>query len=82
MTERVDCPSQFWKFGYSPVDAWVLDLARCEFIERKENILALGKSGTRKTHIALALGPAACQKSFRVRFTTAKSQAYAARGQG
>ena len=34
----------------------VLDLARCEFIERKENILALGNSGTGKTHIALALG--------------------------
>jgi DNA replication protein DnaC len=26
----------------------VLDLARCEFIERKENILALGNSGTGK----------------------------------
>src|ERR1700721_3628275 len=51
----------------------VLDLARCEFIERKENILALGNSGTGKTHIALALGLAACQKGFRVRFTTAAS---------
>src|SRR5277367_6255336 len=36
--------------------AMVLDLARCEFIERKENVLALGNSGTGKTHIALALG--------------------------
>src|SRR5277367_368678 len=36
--------------------ALVLDLARCEFIERKENVLALGNSGTGKTHIALALG--------------------------
>ncbi len=53
--------------------ALVLDLARCEFIERKENILALGNSGTGKTHIALALGLAACQKGFRVRFTTAAS---------
>jgi DNA replication protein DnaC len=52
----------------------VLDLARCEFIERKENILALGNSGTGKTHIALAL--AACQKGFRVRFTTAASLAH------
>src|SRR6266699_6105892 len=51
--------------------ALVLDLARCEFIERKENILALGNSGTGKTHIALALGLAACQKGVRVRFTTA-----------
>ena len=53
-----------------------LDLARCEFIERKENVLALGNSGTGKTHIALALGLAACQKGFRVRFTTASSLAH------
>jgi DNA replication protein DnaC len=52
-----------------------LDLARCEFIKRKENVLALGNSGTGKTHIALALGLAACQKGFRVRFTTAASLA-------
>src|SRR5437879_9020740 len=51
--------------------ALVLDLARCEFIERKENLLALGNSGTGKTHIGLALGLAACQQGFRVRFTTA-----------
>jgi DNA replication protein DnaC len=54
----------------------VLDLARCEFIERKENILALGNSGTGKTHIALALGLAPCQKGFRVQFTTAASLAH------
>ena len=56
--------------------ALVLKLARGEFIERKENILALGNSGTGKTHIALALGLAACQKEFRVRFTTAASLAH------
>jgi len=36
-------------------------------------LLALGDSGTGKTHIALALGLAACQKGYRVRFTTAAS---------
>jgi hypothetical protein len=30
--------------------ALVLDLARCEFIERKENVLALGNSGTGNPH--------------------------------
>ena len=49
----------------------VLDLARCEFLPRKENVLLLGNSGTGKTHIALALGLAACQQGHRVRFTTA-----------
>ena len=49
----------------------VLDLARCEFLSRRENVLLLGNSGTGKTHIALALGLAACQRGHRVRFTTA-----------
>lgn len=48
-----------------------LDLARCEYILRRENIIALGNSGTGKTHVALALGLAACQKGFTVTFTTA-----------
>ena len=34
-------------------------------------MLALGNSGTGKTHLALAVGLAACQKGYRVRFTTA-----------
>lgn len=49
----------------------VLELARCEFLQRRENVLLLGNSGTGKTHIALALGLAACQRGHRVRFTTA-----------
>lgn len=49
----------------------VLDLARCDYIDRRENVLALGNSGTGKTHVALALGLAACQKGYRVRFATA-----------
>lgn len=51
----------------------VLELARGEFIDRRECVLALGNSGTGKTHIALAVGLAACQKGYRVRFTTAAS---------
>ena len=39
----------------------VLELARCEYVERRENVIALGNSGTGKTHIALGLGLAACQ---------------------
>lgn len=49
----------------------VLDLARCEWIERRENVIALGPSGTGKTHVALGLGLAACQKGLSVGFTTA-----------
>jgi len=49
----------------------VLELARCEYLERRENLLLLGNSGTGKSHLAVALGLAACQKGHRVRFTTA-----------
>jgi DNA replication protein DnaC len=48
----------------------VLELARCEFLSRKENLLLLGNSGAGKSHVALALGLAACQRG-RVRFITA-----------
>ena len=50
----------------------VVELARCEYVERRENIIALGNSGTGKTHIALGLGLAACQKGLSVGFTTAR----------
>ncbi len=49
----------------------VLELARSEYIARRENVIALGNSGTGKTHIALGLGLAACQKGLSVGFTTA-----------
>lgn len=49
----------------------VLELARCEFILRRENVIALGNSGTGKSHVALALGLAVCQKGLTVTFTTA-----------
>ena len=41
----------------------VLELARCDYITRQENIIAVGNSGTGKTHIALGLGLAACSAS-------------------
>jgi DNA replication protein DnaC len=49
----------------------VLELARSEYVTRRENIVAVGNSGTGKSHIALGLGLAACQKGLSVGFTTA-----------
>ena len=34
----------------------VLELARCDWVERRENVMAPGPSGTGKTHVALGLG--------------------------
>ncbi len=59
----------------------VLDLARGEYIDRHENVIALGNSGTGKTHIALGLGLAACQKGLAVGFTTAAALVHALPGQ-
>ncbi len=36
-----------------------MQLARCEYVEHRENVIA---SGTGKTHVALGLGLAACQR--------------------
>ena len=49
----------------------VLELARAEWIDKRSNVIALGPSGTGKTHVALALGLAACQKGHSVAFVTA-----------
>ena len=58
----------------------VLELARCEWTLRRENVImpeaclrhdALGPGGTGKTHVALGLGLAAGQKGLPVGFTTA-----------
>ena len=46
----------------------VLDLARGDYLARRENILMVGPSGTGKTHLALALAIAACGRGRRVRF--------------
>ena len=51
----------------------VLELARCEWVTRRENVIALGPSGTGKTHVAIGLGLAACQKGLSVGFTTASA---------
>ena len=49
----------------------VLDLARSEFVDRRENIIALGPSGVGKTHVASGIGLAACQHGIKTRFATA-----------
>jgi DNA replication protein DnaC len=53
--------------------ALVLDLARSDYVARRENMIALGNSGTGKTHIAIGLGLAACQKGVSVGFVTASA---------
>ena len=49
----------------------ILELARGEWIEQRSNVCLLGSPGTGKTHVATALGLAACRQGKRVRFFTA-----------
>lgn len=46
----------------------VLELMRGDYLDARENILLVGASGTGKTHIATALGIAACGQGKRVKF--------------
>jgi len=49
----------------------MLELARGEWIEQRFNVCLIGSPGTGKTHVATALGLAACRQGKRVRFYTA-----------
>lgn len=45
-------------------------LGELRFLAEKENVLLLGPPGVGKTHIAIALGVAACQAGYKTYFTT------------
>ena len=49
----------------------VMELTRCSWLGEKENVCLIGNSGTGKTHVAIALGQAACRHGKHVRFYTA-----------
>jgi len=63
------------QFDFSAVaslsKARVLDLTQGEYIRARENVIAIGNTGTGKTHLAISLGLLACQQGWKVRFYTA-----------
>jgi DNA replication protein DnaC len=46
----------------------ITELTRCEYIDKRENVLLIGNPGTGKSHLATALAAQACAKGYRVRF--------------
>lgn len=71
---RFPLVKQLADFDFSAVNlnkARVLDLARGEYITHAENLILLGNPGLGKSHVALALGQAACAQKRRVRFYSA-----------
>ena len=49
----------------------ILNSLSLSFVEQKENLILVGPSGVGKTHVALALAYAACQKEIKTLWTTA-----------
>ncbi|NRD79024.1 ATP-binding protein [Bacillus sp. BRMEA1] len=50
-----------------------ITLAKGEFVEKKENIIFLGNSGTGKTHLAISLGIEMIQNGYKTKFITASA---------
>jgi DNA replication protein DnaC len=51
--------------------AQVLEIAKMDFVERKQGLVIAGNSGTGKSHIAKALLLIGCTRMYRCRYTTA-----------
>jgi DNA replication protein DnaC len=69
---RLPSPKVLDSFDFAAAPAvnkpQILELARCEYIDRRENVLLIGASGSGKTHLATALAMEACGRGKRVRF--------------
>ena len=51
--------------------AHLWELASCDFIKSRQNIVMIGNSGSGKTHLSIGLGLKACNAGFNVKFYTA-----------
>ena len=49
----------------------ILNALHLDFIEKKEHLIFLGSGGLGKTHLAITIGLAACQREIKTLFTTA-----------
>lgn len=72
---RFPMPKTLEQFNFSALPSLnkplILRLAQGEYLSKFENIVLAGNSGTGKSHIAIALGMAACAQAKRVAFYTA-----------
>lgn len=51
--------------------AFIHELASCDFVSKRRNIVMIGNPGTGKTHLSIALGIKACMQGMNVKFFTA-----------
>lgn len=49
----------------------IRQLAACDFVKQKQNVVMIGNPGSGKTHLSIALGINACKTGMKVKFYTA-----------
>jgi len=63
------------EFDYSRLEhvseSFIFELASCDFIKNRQNVVMIGNPGSGKSHISIGLGLKACHAGFNVRFYTA-----------
>ena len=52
-------------------EAFIHELAACDFVTNHQNVVMIGNPGTGKTHLSIALGVKACMQGMNVKFFTA-----------
>ena len=60
-----------WAFNPQIPKAKIVDLATCNFVERKHNAILIGPTGVGKSHIGQAIGERACRMGHSVLYTSA-----------
>ena len=68
LPERKTLETFDWPFQPGLDKALVLELARLDFVRRKDDLVVTGKAGTGKSHILKAIALRACQQQMRVRY--------------
>jgi DNA replication protein DnaC len=57
-----------WNFQPALDKAFVLELARLDYVRRKDDLVITGKSGTGKSHLLKAFGLRACEQAISLRY--------------
>jgi DNA replication protein DnaC len=68
LIERKALEAFDWDFQPGLDKVLVLDLARLDFVGRRDDLVITGKSGTGKSHILKAFGLRACETGIRMRY--------------
>ncbi|MDQ1240006.1 MAG: hypothetical protein QG577_2192 [Thermodesulfobacteriota bacterium] len=66
--QRLTFESFDWGFQPGLNIEYIKDLTHLDFVEKRQPLLILGKTGTGKTHLATAFGIRACEARYRVAF--------------